>query len=245
MYGDGRLNYNINSFGNFASSGLGNTDPRMAWMTVNKQMFLCVESGTDKDFNDLIIEVEGGIEQIEVIPDEPEYNFYTFCFEDHNLGDYDMNDVVLKGRRVNDTQVEYTLMACGAYDDLYIYNIEGNVINHNAEVHDLFGQPRGTFINTEKGKEVGYVVDNITVNSNFSFLDASTQPYIVDNTVNNTVKLATKGEDPHAIMIPYDFKWPLEKVCIRYAYPLFNNWGANKIVSTDWYKYPEEESVFN
>jgi hypothetical protein len=103
LYCDGRLNYNINNWGNFKSSKLDSTEPRMAWMSVNKKMFLCIESGTDTDFNDLIVEVEGGIEPIEIIPDEPEYNFYTFCYEDHNLGDYDMNDVVLKGRRLNST----------------------------------------------------------------------------------------------------------------------------------------------
>lgn len=244
VYGDGRLNYNINSYGNFASSGLADTDPRMAWMTVNNHMFLCVESGTDKDFNDLIVEVEGGIEPIEIIPDEPEYNYYTFCFEDHNLGDYDLNDVVLKGRRVNETQVEYTLMACGAYDELYIYNIDGTTIRHDREVHDILGQPRGTYINTEKGKRVEYVVDNVTVSKDFSFLDATTQPYIVDTTIGNTVRLATVGQDPHAIMIPYDFKWPLEKVCIKDAYSMFNNWGASRTTSTDWYKHPDEEQTF-
>jgi len=245
VYGDGRLNYNINNYGNFKSSKLEDTDPRMAWMTVNKHMFLCIESGTDKDFNDLIIEVEGGIEPIEIIPDEPEFNFYTFCYEDRQIGDYDMNDVVIKGRRVNETTVEYTLMACGASDDLYIHNINGQKINSNTEVHELFGKEKGIFINTQSNDNTPYVIDNITVNKNFSFLDASTQPYIVDVTVDNTVKLATIGQDPHAIMIPYDFKWPLERICIKYAYTQFNSWGANKIVSTDWYKYPEYDKIKN
>ena len=245
VYGDGRLNYNINKWGNFKSSKLGDTDPRMAWMSVNDQMFLCVESGTDKDFNDLIIEVEGGIEPIIIIPDEPEYNFYTFLFEDHNLGDYDMNDVVLKGRRINETTVEYTLMACGAADELYINNIEGQVINKNIEVHELFGKQKGVFVNTTKGDNTSFITDRISVNKKFSFLDATTQPYIYDKTINNTVKLATVGQDPHAIMIPYDFRWPLEKICIKNAYKLFNNWGVNKIVSTDWYLYPEDNLVFN
>ena len=245
LYGDGRLNYNINSWGNFKTSKLGPTDPRMAWMSVNKKMFLCVESGTDRDYNDLILEVEGGIEPIEIDPDDPEYNFYTFCFEDHNLGDYDMNDVVIKGRRVNETTVEWTLMACGAHDDLYIYNVDGETINSEYEVHDIFGAPHKSFVNTEKnGAVYEYVVNTVRVPKSYSFLDASTQPYIYDETINNTVKIAIVGQDPHAIMIPYDFKWPIEKMCIRYAYTLFNNWGANKVTNTDWYKYPELEFVY-
>jgi LruC domain-containing protein len=63
-------------------------------------------------------------------------------------------------------------------------------------------------------------------------------------TTGNIVKLAQKGEDPHAIMIPYDFRYPLEKICIKNAYSQFNSWGENKIVSTYWYKYPNEGYVY-
>lgn len=244
LYADGRLNYNINNWGNFKSSKLEPTDPRMAWMSINEKMFLCVESGTDKDFNDLILEVEGGIKPIIIIPDEPEYNFYTFCFEDQRLGDYDMNDVVLKGRRIDDTHVEWTLMATGAKDELYIYNIEGEYIKNNIEVHEIFNKPKGTFINTSKNDNTPFVTDIVTVNKEFSFLDVSTQPYVYDATKNWEIKIARRGEDPHAIMIPYDFRWPLEEICIKDAYLQFNNWGAKLIEETDWYKYPEIDLVY-
>jgi hypothetical protein len=102
LYFDGRLNTNINNHGHFKSSKLGPTDPRMCWLSVNDVMLMCCEAGTDRDFNDAVFEIEGGIEPI-IIPIDPKYNFYTFCYEDHNLGDYDMNDVVLKGRRINST----------------------------------------------------------------------------------------------------------------------------------------------
>jgi hypothetical protein len=45
-------------------------------------------------------------------------------------------------------------------------------------------------------------------------------------------------------MIPYDFKWPLERVCIKDAYLDFNNWGAKLIEETDWYKYPVEIKIY-
>ena len=244
LYCDGRLNYNINNYGNFKSSKLDSTEPRMAWMSINDKMFLCIESGTDTDFNDLICEVEGGIKPIIIIPDEPEHQFYTFCFEDQRLGDYDLNDVVLKGTRLNETQVEWVLMATGAIDDLYIYNVEGKHINKNNEVHGIFGKPKGTFINTLKGDNVSFVKDTVTVDKNFSFLDASTQPYIYDATRGWEVKIARRGEDPHAIMIPYDFKWPLERVCVKDAYLDFNNWGMMLIEETDWYKTPVENKVY-
>ena len=87
LYGDGRLNNIINNYSecNFKSSKLGTDGPRCAWITVNGKMLLCFESGTDKDFNDIILEVEGGVEEIINIPDF-ESNIYTFCFEDTKLG---------------------------------------------------------------------------------------------------------------------------------------------------------------
>lgn len=243
LYGDGRLNNYVNNYGNFKSSKLGEDGPRMAWLTVNNKMLLCCESGTDTDFNDIIFEVEGGIEGLIVIP-EIESNFYVFCYEDQRLGDYDLNDVVLKGRRLSDTKVEYTLMACGALDELFIYNVEGKRIKHDKEVHSIFGRTKPEFVNTLKNDNTPFVVDTITVTSSFSFLNADTQPYLYDKTKNWEVKIAKDGQDPHAIMIPYDFKWPLERICINKAYLKFNEWGTGLVTSTDWYKYPEEDKVW-
>lgn len=242
LYADGRLNNNINNYSecNFKSSGLGQDAPRAAWITVNGRMLLCFESGTDKDFNDIIIEVEGGVIPIINIPDI-ESNTYTFCFEDTELGDYDMNDVVIKGKRINNTTVEYSVVACGALDNLKIMNINGNLINGNTEVHALFGKTG--FINTQS-QNCNPITERVTVDKKFSFLDESTQPYIYDITTGVTTKLSKKGEDPHGIMIPNDFKYPIEKICIKDAYEQFNNWGQNRVTSTDWYKYPNDELVF-
>lgn len=243
LYGDGRLNNYINSYNdcNFKSSKLGTDGPRAAWITVNGKMLLCFESGTDKDFNDIILEVEGGVEPIINIPDI-ENNFYTFCFEDTELGDYDMNDIVIKARRLNTTQVEYRIVACGAYDELKVMGINGNIINGNTEVHRMFGLDGG-YINTSS-QNAEPVVDVIKVDSKFSFLNESTQPYVYDITTGKTIRLSKKGEDPHGIMIPYDFRYPKEKICIKNAYSKFNNWGENRITSTDWYIYPNEGMVF-
>jgi hypothetical protein len=154
-----------------------------------------------------------------------------------------MNDLVIKAKRVDETTVEYKVVACGANDKLKIMNINGSIINSNKEVHELFGV-NGGFINTVKESYVEPIVDNIKVDKSFSFLDESTQPYLYDISTGKTVKLSKKGEDPHAIMIPYDFKYPRERVCIKNAYYEFNSWGQNPITSTYWYKYPNEESIY-
>lgn len=242
LYGDGRLNNSVNKYGSFSSSKLGTDGPRMAWLTVNGRVLVCCESGTDTDFNDIILEIEGGVDPIKPIP-ELENNVYTFCFEDTVFGDYDMNDVVIKAKRISDTKVEYSLVACGAYDKLQIMNINGNKINQNTEVHKILGVDGG-FVNTIQGKVFPVVTETVTVDKNFSFTNESTQPYIIDLSTNKTIKISRKGEDPHGIMIPYDFKYPLETVCVKDAYTKFNSWGQNPVESTEWYLSPVEDKVF-
>ena len=246
LYFDGRLNTKINAWPNFSSSKLGATDPRATWFKLNNRVLQLWESGTDTDFNDIILEIEGGVEDIDIIP-EFEYNTYTFCFEDREIGDYDLNDVVIKATRKSPTQVEYSIVACGAYDKLYVRNINEGKITDDAEIHSLFGVGQNTFINTESGANYYEPITvTKTVDASFSFLNESTQPYLFDETTGKQVKLSKKGEDPHGIMIPYaDFKYPLEKSCIKDAYTEFNKWGQNPVYSTNWYTIPVEEKVYS
>lgn len=244
LYGDGRLNNKINSWPNFKSSNLGTDGPRVGWINVEDRLYMCFESGTDADFNDIILEVEGGIEFFSFYP-EYEHDFYTFCFEDRELGDYDMNDVVIKATRINNTTVEYSVVACGAHDKLQIKNINGTKIRDDQEVHSLFGVSTNTFVNTVKGAQTyPAVTERVTVDKNFSFLNENTQPYIYNVSEGRTIKLSKKGEDPHGIMIPYDFKYPVEQKCIKDAYSRFNEWGETRVNSTDWYKYYNPGTVF-
>jgi len=238
LYGDGRLNNYINKYDkcNFKSSKLGDDGPRATWLTVNDRLLMCWESGTDADFNDIILEVEGGIYGITNIPTiEP--NKYMLCFEDTELGDYDMNDVVLMGERLDLTHVKYTLMACGAIDELYFRNLDGHVFNKYNEIHKHFNAKQNEFINTYTINKTP-VWEVFTVDKDFSFTNINDIPYIYNKTKDREIKISLKGEDPHGIMIPYEFRWPKEKICIKDAYTEFNNWGMNQITSTDWYKKP-------
>ena len=245
IWGDGRMNNELNKYGHFKSSKLGDGDPRMAWLTVNGEDVLCIESGTDRDVNDLIVSVSGSYELID-IPPYIEKNFYTFLFEDTKGSetDYDENDIVIKATREDNTHVKYILMASGANDELYLHQVNGEVINQNVEVHKIFGSDSRGFINTET-KNYPYVEDLVTVSSSFSFLDPNCQPILENRTKGYRIQVSRAGEAPMAIMIPYDFKWSKERVRIDRSYPLFGNWGRNMIESTDWYLYPEEDLVIN
>jgi len=252
LYFDGRLNTKINSDKNynFESSGLKEGQPRATWFKMEDRILLCWESGTDADYNDIILEVEGSVTDPETVV-EFEHNIYTYCFEDRQLGDYDMNDVVIKAKRLDKTHVQYAIVACGANDKLFVKNINAGVINDNTEVHSLFGKGTNQFINTESSAEyIEPIVVVKEVSESFSFLDEATQPYLYDKTTGLEVKLAKRGEDPHGIMLPYDFKYPLEKVCIKDAYKKFNEWFSKNpdldktVVETNWYTQPVKGKVY-
>lgn len=245
LYSDGRLNTEINQYGNFKNADLEVDDPRVAIFGANGMAYLCFEDGTDQDFNDLIIEVNGGIKQVgqRVKLDK---NVYTYCFEDRDLGDYDMNDVIIKAQRLDKTHVKYSIEACGATDELYIRNINGSVLNDDTEIHQYFNCANDKFVNVEKnGFKASPVQETVEVSPTFSFNDPETRPYIYNKTYNRIIKIAEKGEDPHAIMLPCDFKYPLEYICIKNAYTLFNNWGQNAVTDTGWYLTPEDDKVYD
>jgi hypothetical protein len=269
MYGDGRLNAYINHHGHFASARMGDTDPRMAWFWCNNLTYLMCETGADSDCNDMVFQVMGGV--LPPPPVEPEFAEYVFCFEDRDYGDYDLNDVVMKYKRLESNLIEWSVIACGANDELYIENINGDVINNETEVHQLFGSEERVFINTElNGNTMEPVAEEFEVPDDYSILNASYQPYIRNESMGGRkVFLAKRGEDPHAIMVPsacpkevlmayYEtkedqeynddyvrFQYPLEKVCVKNAYLRFNEWGVdNTVISTTWYMFPEENKVY-
>ena len=246
VYADGRLNEQINQFPIFdqavTDKGMLLNDPRAAIFGANQKAYLMFEEGCDVNFADMIVEINGGLKEVDAAQ-QINNNVYTFCFEDRNLGDYDMNDVVIKAERLNMTQVKYTLAACGAYDELYLRNINGKTLNESTEIHHLFGVDNlSTFINTQS-KNYNPVSEVITVDPSFSFTDFSKQIYIYNKTQDYDVKMSQKGEDPHGIMIPSDFAYPTERTCIKDAYNTFNNWGENPVTSTDWYLNPVEAKV--
>ena len=246
VYADGSLNKQINQYPFFHQAidkGMKLDDPRAAIFGANQKTYLMFEEGCDVNYVDMIFEINGGLKEVDAAQ-EVSNNVYTFCFEDRDLGDYDMNDVVIKAERLNISQVKYTLVACGAYDELYLRNINGQTLNGNTEIHSLFNENNSTFINTQsKNKEP--ISEVITVDPSFSFTDLSKQIYIYNKTTNSEVMLSQKGEDPHGIMIPDDFVYPKEKVCIKDAYLDFNKWGEDPVTSTEWYLSPVEGKVIN
>ena len=265
-YGFGSLNKELNNFKDHFSSAVRKysmkiDDPRILMFSANDKTYLAFEEGCDCQYSDAIIEVTQGIQVV----DEPVHNIeaevYTVCFEDRPIADYDMNDIVLKARR-NGNKVILQLVACGAYDDLFIRGLNGKkfsacgayddlcirglngkIFTDDQEVHALFGAEKGTFVNTTGKMDYTPIKEEFEIGANTSLMDFLKQIYIYDRTTDQEIRIPAKGEDPHAVIIPYDFKYPLERQKITDAYQLFKNWTQNRNADNKWYTQPDESKV--
>ena len=245
LYADSLLNNEVNYYEKWAEAHMGQNMSRAAIFGANGKNYIGWEDAKDNDFNDVVFCVEGGVEVI----DESKLidkGIYTYAFEDtEEEGDYDMNDVVIKAQRIDATHVKFSLEATGAWDEVYIKTTGSLKLGklQDAEVHSLFNTSKiQQFVNTEKNAaHIAPIQETVEVPSNFSFGNQGKNIYIYNKTKNKDVKLAEKGEDPHGILIPYDWKYPLEKMCVTDAYETFNNWGASRVDNTTWYKTPREK----
>ena len=253
-YGDGRLNSEINVFPGHFASGQGDNamspnDPRIALFVANQKTYLCFEDGSDSNYNDMIIEINNGVE---LVNDEidPEPEAYTMCFEDRPAtADYDLNDIVLRCVRTGETTLELSLIACGAADNVVIHGATGWAYN-NQEAHDIFGVPAdatGTdrFVNTVRGAVTKPAVTaTVTIDKNTTVPDYLKNIYIVNQTKQIIIRLAGQGEPPYAVIAPIEFDYPVEYQSVIYAYPKFAEWATNASTSKDWYLSPESEKTY-
>lgn len=175
---------------------------------------------------------------------------WSYAFEDSWRADYDMNDVVLKVNyhqpdeyTIDSTNVDVTLCCTGASyslrvmlrDDNNDYDVFG------AEVHVALnnGTP-GKFINTgHSGSEKFQDRDPMTVKmsvQNLKDFNIASADFWVKSPERD-VHVSTPGTDPHGVVIPGDWRWPLEWTCIKDAYPRFTDFAAHPEdpANADWY----------
>ena len=262
LYGYGELNTEINTYGQFKNAvksdinkdGMELNSPRMATFKANNKIYLCFEEGSDTQYSDVIIEIGSNGEAGVDIPDDPqevEEQSYTMCFEDRpNVADYDMNDVVLRCVRKTSTQLELTLVATGAQDQVYINGISGSHISgtdlNNKEVHEVFGVPTGTFVNTETSAEV---IPGKTavyeVSEDMTVLQFLSNIYIKNYSQGGKeIHIPNEGEAPFALIMPGDFDYPAERISIANAYYVFNNWVHNANNYGNWPEFFEDSMIY-
>ena len=186
----------------------------------------------------------------QTIPGEPAV--WTYAFEDTPLGDYDMNDVVIKvSENAEDaTRLDITLCCTGAANNLTVY-LDDMVLfaGSGKEVHQVFGQAAGKFINTvNDGIKVDPITETIRKPANFSF---ETADFWIKSP-SGDVHVAKQGEDPHGIVVPGNWRWPREFQCIKDAYPNFIEFAKDAATTDDnikkWYETsngnPVEEYIY-
>ena len=261
-YGDGRLNYEVNhlrghfrsamdtQYGGLVTGGMDFTSPRIGIFSANKRIYMCFEDGADCNFCDMIIEICQGAE---VYNEDLEIQgaAYTMCFEDRpGQADFDLNDVVLRCVRKNDTTLELTVVAAGADDDVVIYGTKTEF--DGKEVHEILGftgqdENGHRFINTViDGTKRDVKKATVTVSESTSIPEYMKGIYVV-NKLNPARKIGipkSLGEAPCAIIVPDDFDYPKEQMSITVAYPNFLSWARDINVAGNWYKFEQAVDIF-
>ena len=254
VYSYGELNRIINNFpGHFGSAkstyNMLDNDPRVAIFSANNKSYLTFEDGSDCNFSDLIVEINNGVDNTKIYEDLTELSdaTYTMCFEDRPMNaDYDMNDVVLRARRVknNSKEIWIELVACGAQDEVVLHGITGSRSLEGREIHDILGLTGDNpYANTQSNNKHSIVSEKINIGEKTikAFLRGV---YIENKTTGQIIQMPVKnGESPYAIIVPYDFKYPMEGKSIKAAYPGFLQWVQDMNAQKDWYIASDDNNL--
>ena len=272
-YSFGKLNQEINNFpGHFGSPNSNSTyngsmetdDPRAAIFNGNGRTYIAFEDGSDCQYNDMLIEIggydttvlneapEGSEEKGNGIENNCLYDLteidgiaYTLCFEDRPMeADYDLNDVVLRCKRLRSNLVELSIVAAGAYDNVVIKGISGEFkegYNLNGrEVHEIFYKEDATdndrYINTLKGVPFDSPKSGVyNIGNEMTIPEFLSKIYIDNETTGMSVAVAKTGDSPCGIIIPGSFDYPMEGENIKAAYQMFTYWVRDASNCKDWY----------
>lgn len=184
------------------------------------------------------------------------YPVYCYAFEDTRVGDYDMNDVVIKAQETANGKIDLKVVACGATLNLNIrlYPAQGTraaseaahyegspqtlTYNGQDEVHLMLGAEAGTMVNTGSSA----TARPITIQIDKGSYDPAHLPLSIYSTAQGEIRLAGSGQAPYGVIIPEDWGWPRERICITQAYNeighRFADFAATVGTAEDWYKYP-------
>lgn len=174
-------------------------------------------------------------------------NIYTYAFEDlsKEVGDYDMNDVVLKCSAPINGEITVQLVAAGAMKNLYVYFYDEQKdirtpLFGGKEVHEALGVEAGLLANTNPQSDVkGKICEQkISVNDGFLFVKHG-DFYIVDEQgreshIPTFDATFTPGLPPYGICVPEDWRYPREYTSVIDAYPAFKDW-AGDVTKQNWY----------
>ena len=258
FFGNGQLNSEVCQWlgntsveGHYDHSYAINTGrQRVTVYSVNGHNIVSCEDGNNWDFNDKMFWVSGAVklapEPVPVPIVEPQ--IWTYSFEDTPMGDYDLNDVVLQAKvnKEDVSKLDITLMAIGAKHDIWVFFNDNNKNVFGMEVHDVLGIPHSTMANTDGSSVKAFSVtlprpDGFDFQENAFYIRV--QPR--DSKTTYEIKVPTKGEKPHGIVVPDKWYWPKEKISIVKAYYKFAEWAKDisNPKAKDWYLEPDKSKI--
>lgn len=223
----------------------------------NGYVFIACDEGNDWDYNDRLFWMRYGndrLEKAKVIPVDPDPSapqLWTYAWEDKDFGDYDLNDCVIEVQKNADdtTKLDITLVALGAKNNLWLYFDSKTEKSYSKltpvftdELHKVLGAEPGTMVNTGQASAK---TKTVTLSKPTGF-DFQTCSFVLVSQADGrliTIRISTKGQDPHGIVIPVKWQWPTETTCIKDAYPEFVKWAADRTQAQDWYKYPVKDKI--
>ena len=162
---------------------------------------------------------------------------YSIAFEDlGSTDDFDFNDVVLYVTwNASTKKADVDMVAAGGILGVMIY-YDGEKI-----LEKLSSQMLYTKLTSDRGHVVASAKD-LTMNS-LSDMSKFELRVIKNNQVSAVVSSANVvGQAPQALVIPCDWRWPLERKSILDAYPMFRSW-AQGVTNDNWYDAPSAELV--
>ncbi len=253
---------------------LSRNEVRVKIFTMNDYLFAACEDGVqsegtlDWDFNDRFfwfpygtVNTQDGYAPFDPIPSGP--RTWTYAWEDRDFGDYDLNDCVIEVQEnaEDNTKLDITLVALGATRELWLGFENKNAKTYNdykhvfeEELHKVLGISVNKMANTGGNTlTVKPVKTTLSKPEGFDFqkcsfiLGAKVEPELqgVYDSDYYAISIAKQGQDPHGIMIPGKWQWPIEKTCIIKAYEMFADWAHDikDPTSKNWYMFPEEGQV--
>lgn len=244
--------------------------PRVKVFVFNGYYFVACEDGNDWDYNDRLYWIPYGQDRIKkakgvpVKPEPSKPQIWTYAWEDNTMEgtdrcDYDMNDCVIevKEKDGDPSKLEISLVALGATRDLWLGFDNKNGKSYkdykpvfgDKELHEVLGVPHGTMVNTGNGtRTVDTVMVVVDKPAGFDFQTCS---FVLGAKVKSEMQglyendyymlhVSTAGTDPHGIVIPGKWQWPIERTRINEAYLEFNTWARDRTKAKDWYLHPAE-----
>lgn len=182
-------------------------------------------------------------------------NSNIYAFEDMSIdgGDYDMNDVVLKCKKLENNQISIELLAAGATKKVYVFfkdkRFSDEPINLFGEIHEALGYPSTTFINTGVGED-NVPTKEVVLNVAEGFLFSLHGDIYITDDYNRQAHIPaftegfTPGDAPYAICVPINWKYPKEWQSVILAYPNFSAWAEGDDSYANWYSSPVNSKVY-